>query len=69
MASSPSVLAAHLARCALDDDVTQRDLTVTAYRHLQTGGGLTPYADDGRTVKLFHDAIVPHTPGHPTRQV
>ena len=45
---------AHLARRALDDDVAQGDLTVTANGHLPALRGLTPHADDGGAVKCFH---------------
>ena len=45
---------AHLARRALDDDVTQCDLTITTDSDLYALGSLAAHANDGGAVKLFH---------------
>ena len=59
LAGQPMVQFAHLARGALDDDVAQRDLAVTADGHLHALGGGASNADDGGAVEsgrvlMFH---------------
>jgi hypothetical protein len=48
---------AHLARCALDHDVAERYLAVAADGDLRSVGRVTPHADDGGAVKLFHEGL------------
>jgi hypothetical protein len=45
---------AHLARRALDDDIAQCDLTITADGDLHALGSLAAHAQNGGAVKLFH---------------
>ena len=48
---------AHLARRALDHDVAERYLAVAADGDLRAVRRVTPHADDGGTVKLFHEGL------------